>query len=54
MPKSEEKVEIRLTLEGDMAKRFLDLKKKYGLEANTDLLRLLITKAREQEFPYKT
>ena len=46
-----EKVEIRLTLDGDMAKRFLELKKKWGFESNTDLLRMLVTQAYEDGKP---
>ncbi|MGQ9543241.1 MAG: hypothetical protein ACUVTM_04010 [Candidatus Bathyarchaeia archaeon] len=51
MRKEEEKVEIRLTLEGDMARRFLELKKKWGFESNTDLLRVLVTKSYEESKP---
>ncbi|MGQ9543703.1 MAG: hypothetical protein ACUVTM_06445 [Candidatus Bathyarchaeia archaeon] len=53
MPGAEPKVEIRLTLEGEMARRFLDLKERWGFESNTDLLRMLITRAYHQEIPYK-
>lgn len=51
MRREEEKVEIRLTLEGDMAKRFLELKKRWGFESNTDLLRMLVTKSYEELKP---
>jgi len=36
-------VQVRLVLEGEMAGRFLRIKEKYGLENNTDVVRLLIT-----------
>jgi len=39
----EEPIRIALNLEGDMAKRFQVVKKKWGLEANTDVIRMLIT-----------
>jgi len=39
----EEPIRIALTLEGDMAKRFELVKKKWGIEANTDVIRMLIT-----------
>jgi hypothetical protein len=47
----EERVEIRLTLEGEMAERFNQLKKKWGFQSNTDLLRMLITRAHEDTKP---
>ena len=39
----EESYQVRLVLEGEMAKRFEAIKKKYGLESNADVVRLLIT-----------
>lgn len=42
-------IEVRVHLEGEMVRRFLLLKRKLGLENNTDLLRMIITKAYEQE-----
>ena len=39
----EERVQVRLALEGEMAVRFDRIKKRYGLENNTDVVRLLIT-----------
>jgi hypothetical protein len=53
MSKPTPKVEIRLTLEGEMARRFQELKRRWGFESNTDLLRMLITRAYHQEIPYK-
>lgn len=38
-----EQVQVRLVLEGEMAARFSTVKKKYGLETNADVVRLLIT-----------
>jgi len=38
-----EQIQVRLVLEGEMAARFDRIKKKYGLESNTDVVRLLIT-----------
>jgi hypothetical protein len=39
----QEQFQVRLVLEGEMAARFNKIKKKYGLESNADLVRLLIT-----------
>ena len=41
---------LRVKLDGEMAKRFNDLKRKLGFENNTDLVRLLISRAYEEEF----
>lgn len=41
-------IQIRLNLEGEMEKKFLKIKKRYGLESNTDLIRLLIVQAYDQ------
>jgi hypothetical protein len=41
-------VQFRLALDGEMAVRFNRIKKKYGLESNADLVRLLITKEYDQ------
>lgn len=35
-------------MEGEMLKRFLAVKKKWGLEANTDVVRMLITQYYDQ------
>jgi hypothetical protein len=43
-----EPIRIALTLEGDVAKRFEAVKKKWGLEANTDVIRMLITQYYDQ------
>jgi hypothetical protein len=43
-----EVVQFRLVLEGEMARRFLTIKKHYGFENNTDTIRLLITQAYEE------
>jgi hypothetical protein len=48
MSKKEEPIRIALNLEGDMAKRFQAVKKKWGLEANTDVIRMLITQYYDQ------
>jgi len=39
----EEPIKIALKLDGEVAKRFLAVKKKWGVEANTDVIRMLIT-----------
>jgi hypothetical protein len=44
----EEVIQIRLVLEGEMAKRFLTIKRRYGFESNTDTVRLLITQAYDE------
>lgn len=41
-------IQIRLDLKGDIAEKFMQIKKRYGLESNTDLLRLLISKTYEE------
>lgn len=46
---SEEKVTIRLDLEGEMANNFLSLKKKWGVKNNSELVRILIVQAAEEE-----
>jgi hypothetical protein len=46
---SDQEVQLRVKLEGTMAERFLALKARLGFESNTDLVRLLITRAYEQE-----
>jgi hypothetical protein len=43
-----EVIQIRLNLEGELADKFLKIKKRYGLESNTDLIRLLIVQAYDQ------
>jgi len=45
MSQKKPRIRIGLTLEGEMAQRFLELKKKWGLESSSDVLRMLITKA---------
>jgi len=42
MPR-EEKVEIRMTLDGKIASRFMWLKDRFGVKNNSELLRLLIS-----------
>ena len=39
----EEKYNVRVLFEGEMAKRFEKVKRFYGLQKNADLLRLLVT-----------
>jgi len=46
--KEEETIRIGLTLEGEMKKRFLLVKKQWGLENNTDVVRMLITREYEK------
>ncbi len=48
MRREEEPIRIALVLEGEMAKRFEAVKKKWGLEANTDVIRMLITNYYDQ------
>ena len=38
-----EKIEIRITIHGMMAERFLWLKNRFGVKNNSELLRLLIS-----------
>jgi hypothetical protein len=44
----QETIRIGLTLEGEMKKRFLAIKKQWGLENNTDVVRMLITREHEK------
>jgi hypothetical protein len=46
--KKEGIIQIRINLEGELADKFLKMKKRYGLESNTDLIRLLIVQAYDQ------
>ena len=46
----EDKVYIRLDLEGVNAQRFKDLKKKLGLKSNTELVRFILAKEFERSF----
>jgi len=41
--KEKETLQIKVTLTGDMIRRFLKIKEHYGLESNADVIRLLIT-----------
>ena len=43
-----EEVQVRIVLEGDMARKFNRIKKRYGLESNADLVRLLISQEYER------
>lgn len=45
---NQETIRIGLTLEGEMKKRFLAIKKQWGLENNTDVVRMLITREYEK------
>jgi len=40
---SEETFQVRVVFEGDMARKFAAIKKRYGIESNADLIRLLVT-----------
>jgi hypothetical protein len=40
-----EKLSIRLDLEGDLARKFERIKREKGIANNTDVIRLLITQA---------
>ena len=44
-----QKVNIRVTLEGELARKFLELKKIRGLLANCELVRQLIVEAKRRE-----
>jgi len=44
----EEKIHIRLDLEGEMAEKFIAVKRDKGLENNTDVIRLLIAEAAKE------
>ena len=46
--KNQEAIRIGLTLEGEMKKRFLAIKHHWGLENNTDVVRMLITREYEK------
>ena len=36
-------IQVRLSLEGNIAQKFLKIKRTYGLKTNADVVRLLIT-----------
>jgi len=42
---NEEKIQIRIDLEGELAEKFRAVKHDKGIENNTDVLRSLITEA---------
>jgi hypothetical protein len=46
--KEAETIRIGLTLQGEMARRFATIKKHWGFETNTDVLRMLITREYEK------
>jgi hypothetical protein len=39
----EDKISVRLELEGDLLRKFLTIKRTYGFESSADTVRLLIT-----------
>ena len=41
-------VKIGIVLQGEMAKKFEKIKRKYGLQSNADLLRLLVSQKYEE------
>jgi hypothetical protein len=49
--KTEEKVNFSMTFEGEAAKRFEVVKKYYGLENNTEVIRILLYEKYNQLFP---
>jgi hypothetical protein len=42
-----ERVELRVTLEGNLAKNFLDIKRAMGLSTNSEVVRALVNRAYE-------
>ena len=44
----EDKMTVKLDLAGQTLRRFLEVKARYGLENNPDVLRLLITRAYDE------
>jgi hypothetical protein len=53
MAKNDEKINFSMTFEGEGAKRFLEVKKFYGLENNTEIIRTLVSEKYNQLFPKK-
>jgi len=45
-----EKITLRVDLRGITLKRFLTLKERYGLENDTELIRLLISQEYQRQF----
>ena len=45
-----DKIDVRVELEGEIASKFLAIKKGYGLKNNTEVIRQLITSAHEGSF----
>jgi hypothetical protein len=46
--KEGEPLQLKVVLDGEMAERFLTIKKRFGFESNSDLIRMIITKAYEE------
>jgi hypothetical protein len=49
--KTEEKISFSMTFEGEVAKRFDAVRKYYGLENNTEVIRILLYEKYKQLFP---
>ena len=45
MEREDEKVDLRVVFEGELAKKFLEIKRRLGLEANTEVVRSLVNQA---------
>ena len=48
---SNDKLTFSMILEGDAAKRFKAIKKHYGLENNSEIIRILLFEKYKQLFP---
>jgi hypothetical protein len=45
MEREAERVDLRIVFEGELARRFLEIKRRLGLEANTEVVRSLVNQA---------
>jgi len=45
-----DEIQLRVPLKGDLLNKFNALKAKFGLEANTELIRLLLNKLYQETF----
>jgi hypothetical protein len=50
MSKNKEEISLRVVLKGQVLKKFRDLKGRYGLENDTELVRLLIAEEYKRQF----
>jgi hypothetical protein len=47
-------LQLRVPLQGDLLEKFNALKQKYGVENNTEVVRILLNRIYNEEFPPKS